>query len=69
MGNVLRFLCGHFCNPNAAADADSLGPHGVSPATVSVSALAHDLFDFEITSQVCSQSEAHLELHFWLIEF
>lgn len=60
MGNVLRFLCGHFCNPNAAADADSLGPHGVSPATVGVSALAHDLFDFEITSQVPQGLSKHV---------
>ncbi|KAL3717944.1 hypothetical protein ACJRO7_003128 [Eucalyptus globulus] len=35
-----------------AQDTDSLGPHGVSAATVGVSALAQDLFNFEITSQV-----------------
>ena len=52
MGNALRFLYGHCCKPEAAGDSDSLGPHGVSAATVGVSALAHDLFHFEITSQV-----------------
>ena len=52
MGNALRFLYGHCCKPTTAGDSDSLGPHGVSAATVGVSALARDLFHFEITSQV-----------------
>ncbi|XP_030540343.1 staphylococcal-like nuclease CAN2 [Rhodamnia argentea] len=52
MGNALRFLYGHCCKPSAAGDSDSLGPHGVSAATVGVSALAQDLFNFEITSKV-----------------
>ncbi|KAL1307952.1 hypothetical protein HN51_049867 [Arachis hypogaea] len=51
MGNALRFLCGKCFEPSAA-DSGSLGPHGVSSATVGVSALAHDLFQFDITSQV-----------------
>ncbi|VFQ80464.1 unnamed protein product [Cuscuta campestris] len=46
MGNALRFLCG------SAADAEAPGHHGVTPATVGVSALAQDLYNFEITSQV-----------------
>ncbi|KAA8539519.1 hypothetical protein F0562_026211 [Nyssa sinensis] len=46
----LGFLCGHCCKPSA--DSESLGPHGVSAANVGVSALAQDLFHFEITSQV-----------------
>jgi hypothetical protein len=50
MGNALRFLC---CKPTAAGDSESLGHHGVSAATVGVSALAQDLFHFEINSQVC----------------
>ncbi|ESQ52751.1 hypothetical protein EUTSA_v10016915mg [Eutrema salsugineum] len=50
MGNALRFLYGKCCKPST--DDESLGPHGVSAATVGVSALAHDLFNFEITSQV-----------------
>ncbi|KAJ4833039.1 arginine permease [Turnera subulata] len=52
MGNALRFLYGHCCKPTAAGDSDSLGPHGVSAETVGVSALARDLFHFDITSQV-----------------
>ncbi|XP_010537070.1 PREDICTED: staphylococcal-like nuclease CAN2 [Tarenaya hassleriana] len=50
MGNALRSLYGKCCKPTTADE--SLGPHGVSAATVGVSALAHDLFNFEITSQV-----------------
>ncbi|KAK6929527.1 Staphylococcal nuclease (SNase-like), OB-fold, partial [Dillenia turbinata] len=52
MGNALRFLCGQCCNPSTAPESDAFGPHGVSAATVGVSALARDLFHFEITSQV-----------------
>ncbi|KAI4306907.1 hypothetical protein L6164_030147 [Bauhinia variegata] len=50
MGNALRFLFG-LCRKPTAAESDShrLPSHGV-PA--SVSALAHDLFNFNITSQV-----------------
>ncbi|KAK2982449.1 hypothetical protein RJ640_026292 [Escallonia rubra] len=51
MGNALRFLYGQCCNPTADSD-HSLGHHGVSTSTVGVSALAHDLYHFEITSQV-----------------
>ncbi|KAJ0258663.1 Staphylococcal-like nuclease CAN2 [Hirschfeldia incana] len=51
MGNALGYLYGKCCKPTT--DDDSLGPHGVSSAsTVGLSALAHDLFNFEITSQV-----------------
>lgn len=52
MGNALRFLYGHCCKPTTPGDSESLGPHGVSAATVGVSALAQDLFNFDITSQV-----------------
>lgn len=41
MGNVLRSLYGHCCNPATTTTA----PHGVS-------ALAHDISQFDITSQV-----------------
>ncbi|KAL7229238.1 hypothetical protein ACSBR2_007857 [Camellia fascicularis] len=51
MGNALRLLYGHCCKP-AADESDALGHHGVSAATVGVSALAHDLYHYEITSQV-----------------
>ncbi|KAI8030040.1 Staphylococcal-like nuclease CAN2 [Camellia lanceoleosa] len=51
MGNALRLLYGHCCKP-AADESDTLGHHGVSAATVGVSALAHDLYHYEITSQV-----------------
>ncbi|KFK29803.1 hypothetical protein AALP_AA7G181300 [Arabis alpina] len=50
MGNALGFLYGKCCKPTTTDD--SLGPHGVSAATVGVSALAHDLFNFENSSQV-----------------
>ena len=52
MGNALRFLYAQCCKPTTAEDSESLGHHGVSAVTVGVSALAHDLFHFEITSQV-----------------
>nr|XP_011469960.1 PREDICTED: staphylococcal-like nuclease CAN2 isoform X1 [Fragaria vesca subsp. vesca] len=51
MGNALRLLYGHCCKPTTT-ESDSLGPHGVSAATVGVSALARDLFHFENTAQV-----------------
>ncbi|KAI9102144.1 hypothetical protein K1719_023654 [Acacia pycnantha] len=60
MGNALRFLYGHCCKPTAAGDSDSLGPHGVSSATVGVSALAQDLFHFEINSQVPEGLSKHV---------
>ncbi|KAK7276444.1 hypothetical protein RIF29_17583 [Crotalaria pallida] len=60
MGNALRFLYGHCCKPTAADDSGSLGPHGVSSATVGVSALAHDLFNFDITSQVPDGLSKHV---------
>ncbi|GMY08329.1 staphylococcal-like nuclease CAN2 [Fagus crenata] len=52
MGNALRWLCGQCCKPSTTGDSESLGHHGVSAATVGVSALAQDLFNFEINSQV-----------------
>ena len=52
MGNALRFLYEQCCKPTTAGDSELLGHHGVSTATVGVSALAHDIFHFEITSQV-----------------
>jgi hypothetical protein len=52
MGNALRLLCGQCIEPTTTGDFKSLGHHGVSAATVGLSALAHDLFHFEITSQV-----------------
>ncbi|KAK4760016.1 hypothetical protein SAY87_023147 [Trapa incisa] len=60
MGNALRLLYGNFCKPSAAGDSDTLGPHGVSAATVGVSALAQDLFNFEITSQVPAGLSNHV---------
>ncbi|KAK4539055.1 hypothetical protein RGQ29_032009 [Quercus rubra] len=60
MGNALRFLYGQCCKPTTAGDSESLGHHGVSAATVGVSALAHDLFHFEITSQVPEGLSKHV---------
>uniref|UniRef100_A0A5B7C3R1 Putative staphylococcal-like nuclease CAN2 n=1 Tax=Davidia involucrata TaxID=16924 RepID=A0A5B7C3R1_DAVIN len=57
MGNALRFLC---CGKPSSADSESLGPHGVSASTVGVSALAHDLFNFEITCQVPEGLSQHV---------
>ncbi|XP_028198423.1 uncharacterized 38.1 kDa protein-like isoform X2 [Glycine soja] len=53
MGNALRFLYSHCCKPTPAG-------HSVSSATVSVSALAHDLFRFDITSQVPEGLSKHV---------
>jgi hypothetical protein len=52
MGNALRLLCGQSNEPTTTEVSEFLGHHGVSAATVGLSALAHDLFHFEITSQV-----------------
>ncbi|XP_030540342.1 staphylococcal-like nuclease CAN2 [Rhodamnia argentea] len=52
LGKALRFLYAHCWQPSVFGDSDSLGPHGVSAATVGVSALAQDLLNFEITSKV-----------------
>lgn len=58
MGNALRFLYGQCFKPSAADD--SLGHHGVTTNTVGVSALAHDLYNFEITSQVPQGLSQHV---------
>ncbi|KAJ0045020.1 hypothetical protein Pint_06611 [Pistacia integerrima] len=52
MGNALRLLYERCVEPATSDESGSHGPHGVSAATVGVSALAHDLFNFEINSQV-----------------
>ncbi|KAB2064070.1 hypothetical protein ERO13_A10G240300v2 [Gossypium hirsutum] len=53
MGNALTLLYAHFCKPTTTAgDAGSFGSHGGSSADGGVSALAHDIFQFELTSQV-----------------
>ncbi|CAA0836646.1 Staphylococcal-like nuclease CAN2 [Striga hermonthica] len=58
MGNALRFLCGQCCKP--PPDSDSAGHHGVTAATVGVSALAQDLYNFEITNQVPQELNKHV---------
>ncbi|KAK4385272.1 Staphylococcal-like nuclease CAN2 [Sesamum angolense] len=58
MGNALRFLCGHCCRPSP--ESESIGHHGVTAATVGVSALAHDLYNFEITNQVPQELSKHV---------
>ncbi|KAK6932953.1 Staphylococcal nuclease (SNase-like), OB-fold [Dillenia turbinata] len=60
MGNALRFLSGQSSKPSTAPESNALGPHGVSAATVGVSALARDLFLFEITSQVPDGLSQHV---------
>ncbi|KAL0321796.1 UNVERIFIED_CONTAM: Staphylococcal-like nuclease CAN2 [Sesamum calycinum] len=58
MGNALRFLCGHCCRPSP--ESESIGHHGVTAATIGVSALAHDLYNFEITNQVPQELSKHV---------
>ncbi|XP_028782253.1 staphylococcal-like nuclease CAN2 isoform X2 [Neltuma alba] len=60
MGNALRFLYSYCGESTAAGDSDSLGPHGVSSSTVGVSALAQDLFHFDITSEVPEGLSKHV---------
>ncbi|KAI4306513.1 hypothetical protein L6164_029784 [Bauhinia variegata] len=62
MGNALRFLYGQCCKPTAAdSDPSRPPPHGVpSGGAASVSALAHDLFDFDITSKVPEGLSKHV---------
>ncbi|RZC63205.1 hypothetical protein C5167_024963 [Papaver somniferum] len=61
MGNALRFLCGNCFNPIDHQEYESLGDHhGFSTDTVGVSALAHDLFQFDITSQVPERLSGHV---------
>ncbi|RWR78979.1 protein nuclease CAN2 [Cinnamomum micranthum f. kanehirae] len=59
MGNALRFLYVKCCQP-LSQGPDSLGPHGVTTATVGVTAIAHDLFQFDITSQVPEGLSQHV---------
>lgn len=59
MGNALRFLFAKCCNPQADG-SDSAGHHGVTTTTVGVSALAHDLYSFEITRQVPQELSKHV---------
>lgn len=49
MGNALRFLYGHCCKPSTDTDYQP-----------GVSALAHDLYNFEITSQVPQGLSKHV---------
>ncbi|OMO75860.1 hypothetical protein COLO4_25815 [Corchorus olitorius] len=51
MGNALRFLYGKCCKPSTSEDFDSVGA-SYTTTTSGVSALAKDLFNFEINSQV-----------------
>jgi endonuclease YncB( thermonuclease family) len=59
MGNVLRLLYKECCKPSTS-DESSLGYHGVSSTTVGVSALAQDIFNFDITSQVPEGLSKHV---------
>ncbi|KAL3524027.1 hypothetical protein ACH5RR_016861 [Cinchona calisaya] len=58
MGNALRIICGCCWEPTSGSD--SLGHHGVTATNVGVSALAHDLYTFEITSQVPEGLSKHV---------
>ncbi|KAK4550959.1 hypothetical protein RGQ29_032661 [Quercus rubra] len=49
---VLRFLCGQWCKPTTDEDLESEAYQVLLDVNVGVAALAHDLFHFEITSQV-----------------
>lgn len=50
MGNALRFLYGNCCKPTA--DSGYHGGGAAAGATTVLSRLAHDLYHYEITSQV-----------------
>ncbi|KAL1559403.1 arginine permease [Salvia divinorum] len=58
MGNALRFLCAKCCD--SSPQSDSVGYHGVTAETVGVSALAHDLYNFEISNQVPQELGKHV---------
>lgn len=60
MGNAFRLLLGDCGKPQKSSSSQSLGPHGVTSATVSVSALAHDILNFDITSQVPDGLSRHV---------
>ncbi|XP_030466014.2 staphylococcal-like nuclease CAN2 isoform X2 [Syzygium oleosum] len=60
LGKALRYLYSHCWQPAVFGDSDSLGPHGVSAATVGVSALAQDLLSFDITSKVPEGLSSHV---------
>ncbi|TYJ16628.1 hypothetical protein E1A91_A10G268100v1 [Gossypium mustelinum] len=59
MGNALRLLYGKCFQPSTTGDSDSVGPPHTTTAPA-VSALAHDLFNFEITSQVPEALSQHV---------
>ncbi|KMT18853.1 hypothetical protein BVRB_2g029580 isoform A [Beta vulgaris subsp. vulgaris] len=59
MGNALRFLYKN-CSQPTTTESQSLGPHGVSAQNVGVSALAHDILHFEVTSQVPEGLSKHV---------
>lgn len=59
MGNAIRHIRSEFGKEEEDSGVDlngsntqTLGPHGVTTATVGVSALAHDILNFDATSQV-----------------
>ncbi|KAL8539330.1 hypothetical protein ACS0TY_001087 [Phlomoides rotata] len=58
MGNALRFLCSQCSEPSP--DSDAVAHHGVTVDTVGVSALVHDLYNFEITNQVPQELGKHV---------
>ncbi|XP_030929178.1 staphylococcal-like nuclease CAN2 isoform X2 [Quercus lobata] len=57
---VLRFLCGQWYNPTTDEDLESQGYQKVCRLSTLVTALAHDLFHFEITSQVPEGLSKHV---------
>ncbi|KAL3717943.1 hypothetical protein ACJRO7_003127 [Eucalyptus globulus] len=66
LNKAIKFVYGFCWHPSVLGDTDSpdsdfLGPHGVSAATVGVSALAQDLFNFEITRQVPEGLSNHVD--------
>ncbi|KAH0979384.1 hypothetical protein GBA52_006561 [Prunus armeniaca] len=61
LGKLVKFLLGPCLKPTTTGgDSESVGPYGVSAAAVGVSAFAHDLFNFEITSQVPEGLSQHV---------
>ncbi|GAB2220744.1 hypothetical protein Drorol1_Dr00008415 [Drosera rotundifolia] len=63
MGNAFRSLFRACCSSgnDDAVSGPALGPHGVNAETVGLTALAHDLLLFEVTSQVPPGLHEHVK--------
>ncbi|KAI3898254.1 hypothetical protein MKX03_025821, partial [Papaver bracteatum] len=60
MGSALRILCGNCFKPIDHQEYESLEGLSTDTDTVGVPTLAHDLFQFDITSQVPERLGGHV---------